>query len=318
MAHETSYSTRWDPQYLALMQRQREEAPVSRYGLPFAQARELLVQERRRSRSDTPAMRAITDEQIDRPGRPIALRHFQPEGALPEALILYLHGGGWCVGSNDTHETILRHLAHASSMTVCGMEYALAPEAPFPAALQEVAAVVDMLLARLPATGPRLVLAGDSAGANLALVEAMRQRDIGAGRLASQVAGLILFYGVFGPGAGSGSRHAYGSGAYGLSLAAQDRYLAAYLAGARPDWRVFPLLGSCTGLPPVYIQAAELDLLRDDSLHLHQALLQAGGRSAWRMREGVPHGYLSQANQFTGAREDLMAAGGFARGCLGL
>ena len=316
---DTAYSTRWDPQYLALMQRQREEAPpVNRYSLPFAQARELLVQERRRSRSDTPAMQAITDERIELPGRTVSLRYFQPAGAMPGALMLYLHGGGWCVGSNETHETILRHLAQASGMTVCGMEYALAPEAPFPTATQEVAAVTDLLLARLPpASGPRLVLAGDSAGANLALVEAMRRRNADASQLAAQIAGLVLFYGVFGPSMNMGSHLAYGSGAFGLSLAAQDRYLGTYLDGASPDWRVFPLMGSLAGLPPIHLQAAELDLLRDDSLDLHQAVLQARGRSALRVRTGVPHGYLSNANLFAGARDDLVAAGGFALGCLG-
>lgn len=310
-------SSGWDPVYRALMESQRAQAPaVNRYQLPFPQARELLEQERRRTRLATPALEGITDERIDLTGRAVPLRFFRPAGAVPDALILYLHGGGWCVGSNETHDTILRHLAQASGITVCGMDYALAPEHPFPAATLEVAAVTDVLRGRLPRGRARLLLAGDSAGANLALVEAMRQRDDRPSHAASQIAGLILFYGIFGPHKATGSHQAYGSGEFGLSTAAQERYIRAYLSGATPDWRVFPLVGSLERLPPVHVQAAELDLLRDDSIALHQALEHVGARPALRVRAGVPHGYLSSAHQFAGARDDLLAAGNFAMACL--
>lgn len=313
----STYATGWDPAYRELLDRERAQAPaVDRYRLPFPQARELLEQERRRSRRETPVLQSVTDEPLVVADRPVHLRHFQPAGAPPDALVLYLHGGGWCVGSNATHETVLRHLAHASGLTVCGMEYALAPEAPFPAALGEVAAVTDLLLQRLPAGRPRLVLAGDSAGANLALVEAMRRRDADPAALRAQIAGLVLFYGVYGPDEGRGSHAAYGGGEFGLSRAAQDRYLQAYLGGATPDWRVFPLQTSVEGLPPLHHQAAELDLLRDDTNVLHQKVQRIGGRSALRVRPGVPHGYLNSANQFEGAREDLIAAGRFAAACV--
>lgn len=313
----SAYATTWDPAYRALVERQRAQAPaVDRYQLPFVQARELLEQERRTTRSETPALQAITDEPIALPGRTVPLRFFRPAGAVPDALVLYLHGGGWCVGSNETHDTILRHLADASGITVCGMDYALAPEAPFPAATREVAAVVERLLGRLPPGTARLLLAGDSAGANLALVEAMRRRDATAAGHPSPIAGLILFYGLFGPHKDTGSHRAYGGGAFGLSAVAQERYLRTYLAGATPDWRVFPLTGSLERLPPVHLQAAELDLLRDDSTALHQALERVGARPALRVRTGVPHGYLSSANQFAGASEDLLAAGRFAAACL--
>jgi acetyl esterase len=318
-AYDTAYATDWDPEYRALADSQRAQVPaVNRYQLPFAQARKLLEQERRRTRSETPALARISDERIVLAGREVPLRFFRPTDAIPDALVLYLHGGGWCVGSNETHDTILRHLAQASGITVCGMDYALAPEHPFPAATREVAAVADHLLGRLPPGQARLLLAGDSAGANLALVEAMRRRDAAAAHTTSPIAGLILLYGIFGPNTGSGSHQAYGSGEFGLSTAAQDRYISAYLDGATPDWRVFPLTtGSFERLPPIHLQAAELDLLRDDSIALHHALKRVDAQPALRVRTGVPHGYLSSANQFAGAREDLLAAGHFSAECLG-
>jgi acetyl esterase len=146
----------------------------------------------------------------------------------------------------------------------------------------------------------------------------MRRRDAAAAHTTSPIAGLILLYGIFGPNTGSGSHQAYGSGEFGLSTAAQDRYISAYLDGATPDWRVFPLTtGSFERLPPIHLQAAELDLLRDDSIALHHALKRVDAQPALRVRTGVPHGYLSSANQFAGAREDLLAAGHFSAECLG-
>lgn len=312
-----AYPRWWEPQMREAVERQRRLSPSSdRYELPFPQARALLLQERRRSQTGLPAMAAISDDVLPLAQRSVPLRLYRPSGASDAALILYLHGGGWCVGSSDTHDTILRHLAQASGVPVCAMDYALAPEHPFPCALLELQAVVDVMVARCAATGARLFLAGDSAGANLVLVEAMRRRDsLGCGP-AGQIAGLLLFYGVYGPAQPGGSHAAYGSGEYGLSIAAQERYVRAYLMGAQADWRVFPLMGDLQGLPPVHLLAAGLDLLLDDTLRLHEAIGAAGGRSLLRVCEGVPHGFLSFANQVSCARAELQEAGRFVRDAL--
>jgi acetyl esterase len=252
-------------------------------------------------------MQAIEASALQVAGRQVGLRWYRAgpasAGAVP---LVYLHGGGWCVGSNDTHDTVLRHLAAASAMPVCGVDYALAPEHPFPAALEDLRAVVDMLLAR----HPRLVLAGDSAGANLVLVEAMRRRDAGA---AEGIAALLLFYGVYAPMGEGGSCAAYGDGEFGLSIAAQRRYLGAYLPRpAGEDPRVFPLLGRLDGLPPAYLLAAELDLLFDDSVRLHHAMAAAGSRSVLRVCRGMNHGFLNHANALPAAAAALREAGAFA------
>ncbi|WP_345541047.1 alpha/beta hydrolase fold domain-containing protein [Variovorax defluvii] len=302
-----------DPQLAQLLEAQRvARGPVDRYALPFPEARLQLLQERRLGQTGEPAMQSIETSGLQVADRWVGLRWYHAGPAEADAVALvYLHGGGWCVGSNDTHDTVLRHLAVASALPVCGVDYSLAPEHPFPAALDDVRAVVDELLAR----HPRVVLAGDSAGANLVLAEAMRRRDAGAGE---GIAALLLFYGVYAPLRESGSCAAYGGGQFGLSVAAQRRYLDAYLpTSASADARVFPLLGRLHGLPPAYLLAAELDLLLDDSVRLHHAMAAAGSRSVLRVCAGMNHGFLNHANLLGAAAGALREAGGFAAAVAG-
>lgn len=293
----------------ALAREQGPGASADRYAMPFPQAREALLAQRRLGQTGAPAMVSIEDELLQTEGRSVGLRWLlpRPHSRRDDDAIVYLHGGGWCVGSNDTHDTILRHLAHASGKVVCGVDYALAPEHPFPAALRDVEAVLDRLMA-VPER--RLALAGDSAGANLALVETMRRRD---DRLPMPQA-LLLYYGVYGPLREGGSFAAYGDGRFGLSCAAQRRYLRAYL-GAEKDSRsprIYPLLGTLDGLPPAWILAAGLDLLRDDSVDLYAAWRQAGSEAKLHVAEGLPHGYLNHAATVPAAARDLATSAAFA------
>jgi acetyl esterase len=304
------YPRAFDPRMAVILAQQRAAAPaVDRYALPFEQARELLLRERRRSQTGLPRMRAIDDGQLQVAWRRVGLRWYRPEAACAPAPIVYLHGGGWCVGSSETHDTLLRHLAAGSGMPVCSVDYSLAPEHPFPAALEDVADVVDAVVAQ---HGP-VVLAGDSAGANLALVEAMRRRD--AQPAAGAIVGLLLFYGVFGPLRDGGSFAAYGNGEFGLSCSAQRRYLDAYLSEGSnaADPRVFPLRGEAGGLPPTLLLAAGLDMLLDDSVHMQHAMSAAGTPALLSVVPGVPHGFLNLADALPPAAQALADAGAFAR-----
>lgn len=284
--------------------------PVDRYALPFPEARARLIAERRRSQTGLPAMHSIDEASMQVDGRRVGMRWYRAQPGDGRAPIVYLHGGGWCVGANDTHDTLLRHLAAASGLPVCGVDYALAPEHPFPAALHDLRGVLDAVQAMPEFEGRPPMLAGDSAGANLALLEAMRRRDAGE----PLPAALLLFYGVFAPMRDAGSCAAFGNGDFGLSRVAQQRYVDAYLTPATPeDARVYPLLGALHGLPPTYVMAAGLDMLLDDSVHLHHAIAAAGGASTLRVWRGVTHGFLNLANQLPAAAQALREAGAYVQ-----
>ena len=313
------YSQTLAPELERLLAAQRLGGPkIDRYALPFPQSRQALVDERRRTRGTPLAMHEVHDEVLVVGNRTVGLRWFLAnEECRSRTPLIYLHGGGWCVGSNETHDTVLRHLASATRMPVCGVDYALAPEHPFPAALDDVRAVTDMVLARNASSGlPRQVaMAGDSAGATLAIGEALRRRDAGLG---GDIAALVLFYGVFTTPRASGSFAAYGDGRFGLSLHAHARYLDAYLPpSVRDDPRAFPLHAKLTGMPPTYLLAAELDPLFDESVEMHRAMAAASSPAELAIAPGMPHGFLNQANGLPQAAQALRDSAAFIQRMLG-
>ncbi|WP_028601054.1 alpha/beta hydrolase [Ottowia thiooxydans] len=297
------YAQRLDPALARLLEQQAEGvAKVDRYAVPFPESRKLLEEARIRTHANRVSMHRVVNEDLLTNGRLVKLRWYYPSADHAQCTpIVYLHGGGWCVGSNLTHDTVLRHLAYAAQAPVCGVEYSLAPEYPFPAALEDVRAVIDFLCG--PSSklkeGGELILAGDSAGANLALVEAMRRRDEDA---TSDISALILYYGCYGPHREGGSFEAYGDGRFGLSNQAQARYLEAYMpTSSGSDWRIFPLEGELRGLPPTYVLAAELDPLYDDSIDLYRVLKDCGVPAELAVAHALPHGFLNQANDLPAA-----------------
>ena len=234
---------------------------------------------------------------------------FIPPDADPLRVVLYLHGGGWCVGSIATHAAVMKWIAIECGCEVVGLDYALAPEQPFPAASEDVAASVAWLGTARP--NARYVIAGDSAGANLALVEALAQRDRGDG----SVAGLALYYGTYGPRRDTGSFAAFGPEGFGLTNDAMDRYIAAYapsLARSR-DPRVYPLFADLRGLPPVLSIAAGCDPLLDDSTDMQRAMQAAGVASELVVMPGLLHGSLAYWRMLDAARDAFTRTGRFVR-----
>lgn len=300
-----------------------------RYALPFAESRAQLLRERRWWIEDGPPMARVTDRTIESGPRRVRLRCYlprtlEPGGAGP---IVYLHGGGWCVGSVDTHDAIIRHLARACGRVAIGVDYALAPEAPFPAALEDVDAALDHLAAEGTLT-PDWILAGDSAGAHLALLATLgaRERAAETDSRWRLPAALLLFYGVYFPVRQTASLQWFGAGDYGLSLAALERYQAAFLGGraaaevpaafiASERLRPVPSGASLPlqPLPPVWLAAAGLDPLLDDSLELAEALAAAGSPHRLRIYPAVIHGFLSYTRMLGAARAAFDDAAAFLR-----
>jgi acetyl esterase len=241
--------------------------------------------------ADRPAVPVVQNHVLPGPHGPIPVRLYRPvaDGLLP--VLVYLHGGGYVLGSLDTHDRVMRLLALKSGAAVLGVDYRLAPEHRFPVQIEETAAVLDWIAtqaASVELDRRRVALGGDSAGAHLALGVARTRKPTD-----QKLKALILYYGAFGL-ADSGSRRRLGVAASGLSREDLAYYDQSYLGRPAPigDPRYDCLAGDLAGLPPAYILACELDPLLDDSLALAARLADAGAPHRLHRYDGVLHGFL--------------------------
>ncbi|MHC8364772.1 alpha/beta hydrolase [Pseudomonas sp. ZT5P21] len=228
----------------------------------------------------------------------VPVRSYQPpvsSAAGGDPCVVYLHGGGWVVGDLDSHDFICAELASTLGVLVIAVDYRLAPEHPFPAAFEDCLKVWRALR-----TGPfqldpaRSLVAGDSAGGNLAAALCLALRDAGEPLPAAQV----LIY----PGLGGDQRLPSRSECVDaplLSTSDLDCYHALYLRGSRkPGAYAMPLLaGDLRGLPPALIAAAQFDPLRDDGVLYAERLNAAGVAATLYFGEGLVHGCLRARGQ---------------------
>ncbi|MFM9916653.1 MAG: alpha/beta hydrolase, partial [Rhizobacter sp.] len=188
--------------------------------------------------------------------------------AAPAGVVLYLHGGAYCVGSPVTHRSLTARLALVTGLPVFALDYRLAPEHCFPAGLDDAVAAFRALSSE----GRPVVLAGDSAGGGLALATALALRDAGS----TLPAALVLLS----PWVDVSLRDAPATEPPGeamLSVAWAAACAAHYLGGTSADAPlVSPLFADLRGLPPTLIQAGTDELLHDQALQLETALMAAG------------------------------------------
>jgi acetyl esterase len=296
---------------LPILERLRAAPAVNYAAMPIVAARGLFEQGAAPWRAMAPAVAHVEDLTIPGPAAPMRARLYRPSGG-PVPLILFVHGGGWTFGSVDTHEVEMRHLALAAGAAVLGFNYRLAPEHPFPAGMDDVLAAFAFAesggLGR-DVDSTKITIAGDSAGANLALAAMIARRDDG---LALPRAA-AFFYGCFAPDFDTGSHRACGDGSFGISSERMRWYWRNFMG--HDDFGVkslaAPLRAELSGLPPIYLAAAGLDPLRDDTLALGRALAAAGVVHRIDATPGVIHGYLRFASELPAARATLDAAGAF-------
>jgi len=276
---------------------------AARYaGVPLAQARDM----RRADAMAVWAAGAPTPDrtethQIAAAGREIAVRLHRPQGDGPGAAILWAHGGGWMFGSVDGDAHLHGCLSVRPGLVSAGVTYRLAPEHPFPAAVEDVAAAFLWLQTNAGGLGldpAQIAIGGASAGANLAVAACLTLRDEGH----PLPAAMALFYGVFGDDFDTPSYRAFGAGQHGLSRAGMMQFFAAY-AGGSPlaDPRIAVLGADLAGLPPAWIAAAGLDVLRDDQHRFAAALRDHGVPCAIQEYPTLPHGFASRAGHMRDA-----------------
>lgn len=224
------------------------------------------------------------------------------------ASILYLHGGGWVTGGIEESDLFARELAAATGCSVVSVGYRLAPEAPFPAALEDAEAVLDWMPNNLP-----VVVMGDSAGGNLATVLAMRARD----RRGPAIAAQVLAYPVTDAGMATESYRIFADGPL-LSAKLLDWFWGHYLPDveARRHPHASPLLGHLEDLPPAFVLTAENDPLRDEGEAYAEALKAAGVPVRARRYDGQIHGFLTLVGRFDGGALALTDIAAFLRGTL--
>jgi acetyl esterase len=221
----------------------------------------------------------------------IPARAYRPQVPAdgPAGAVLWLHGGGWVMGDVEGFDHVCRALCNAAGHAVLSVDYRLAPEHPFPAAVQDAVAAVAWALdeggaRQLRAEPGRLVVGGDSAGGHLAAVAARHH----AGALRGQ----LLVYPALDPARDSAAYREFRDGPL-LTDASMQACWAAFLGDADPqDPDASPLRADVGGLPPAWIAVAGIDPLRDDGRRYATALGRAGVPVVLREWDTMSHGFL--------------------------
>ncbi|MBW8848802.1 MAG: alpha/beta hydrolase [Burkholderiales bacterium] len=253
-----------------------------------------------------PADVDVTPHEARFAGHDVNVRIYKPRdaaGALP--VTLYFHGGGFVLGDLEGYDAVCRQLCADSGVMIVSAAYRLAPEHPYPAAIEDSFAALGWVAEAIRGFGgdpTRLAVMGDSAGAALAATAALLARDAGGPAIAFQLL-------VYPPAAGahdgdypSRERHAAGPT---LTKRTMDYFNRHYYgaAGKAPDWRGAPLLApSLAGLPPTLLVLAAHDALRDEAMAYGKALGAAGNAVTVVEYHGLAHGFISMAGAVPAAR----------------
>jgi acetyl esterase len=246
---------------------------------------------------------SVEERTLPGPVGDLAARVYRPEtdGALPTVVLF--HGGGWVIGDLDTHDNMARSICRDCDAVVVSVDYRLAPEAPFPAAVEDAVAATRWAGEHLAELGgsETLAVAGDSAGGNLAAVVAQQLRDSSGPALAAQ----LLVYPATDVLGDYPSRQENAEG-YFLDVPAMEWFMRHYAAGHSDlaDPRLSPLQApSLAGLPPAVVVTAEFDPLRDEGAAYATALSAAGVHVDYREFDGMIHGFIDMGPHSTAAQK---------------
>ncbi|HEY1855626.1 MAG TPA: alpha/beta hydrolase [Solirubrobacterales bacterium] len=262
-------------------------------------------------------MERVEERSLPGPAGPLPTRFYVPFGQpadAPAPLLVHYHGGGFVIGDLDTADGVCRLLAEASGASVLSVDYRLAPEHPFPAAVEDAWAAFAWAAANAAALGAdpaRIAVGGDSAGGNLAAAVTLLAREGGGAAPGAQ----LLIYPVTDTEGTMPSRRTYAEG-YILTKADMDAFEAAYLPdGAdHADARVSVLHGADpSALPPAYVVTAGFDPLRDEGEAYALRLREAGNRVALRRHPGLIHSFANETAVSPTALAAMLEAAGALR-----
>ncbi len=289
------------PQARALLDSIEQRGVTPTHLLPPVDARAAYRERRHVTQPAPPEVGGVAS--LDAGGVPARL--YRPLGAasVPLPVLVYFHGGGWVIGDLDTHDTLCRQLANHAGCAVVSVDYRLAPEHPFPAAVDDAVAATRFVHAHAGTFGldaARLAVGGDSAGGNLAAVVAITARDAGALPIAYQ----LLIYPATDQHRRAASRATNGDG-YLLTRDTMAYFTGHYLPdpAMHDDWRASPLLHADLGrLPPALVVTAGFDPLRDEGLVYADRLSAAGTPTTAVCFERQIHGFVPMGRVLDEAR----------------
>ena len=295
-----------DPDAAAVYQAFQEAGRPAYETLTAPEAREYYLAARLVVNPDPPEQESVRELSIPAPHGAIPARLYTPkklrktDGLAP--CLVYFHGGGWVIGNLETHDVACRQLAQEGELIVISVDYRLAPEHKFPAAIDDAITATKWVAANAHELGidaARLMVGGDSAGGNLAAVVSLAARDGGPA-----IAGQVLIY----PATDFAMKHPSHSEPETSILLTHSVirwFRDHYLNGAADihDWRASPArAATLIGLPPAYVLTAGADPLRDEGDEYARRLKEAGASVTYKHFPGQFHGFftmgklLDQAN----------------------
>jgi acetyl esterase len=274
------------------------------YEVGPAEARAMMAKSRHVADVPTGELALIRDLSMPGPGGGIGLRLYDArERREAGPLFLFFHGGGFVLGDLDSHEPFCAEMAREMDMPVLSVDYRLAPEYPWPAGVEDAIAAARWAAGSPETLGREvtgLVVCGDSAGGNFAIVVSLALRDEPA---AVPVLAQWPIYPAADPNKGYPSRTDFGEG-YLLSAKGMDWFDSCYQADV-DDWRYAPLVKSQQGMPPTLVVTAGLDPIRDQGRAYAAACVEAGVPTTFREAEGNIHGFINLRKAVPSSAEDI-------------
>jgi acetyl esterase len=305
-----------DPQARLLLDQFASMGAPLLHEMTVPEARQLMDTMRTMSPPGDPVAR-VQDRNVPGPAGDIPVRLYHPGGGS-RPLLIYFHGGGWVLGSLESHDGTLRELCNAAGCAILAVDYRLAPEHRFPAAVDDCWAAATWAAANadsLEADADRIAVGGDSAGGNLTAVIAQLARDRQGLPLRFQ----LLVYPATDATTDTPSYRENATG-YFLELESMRWFYDHYLGrdGDRSDPRVSPLrTADLHGLPPALVITAEFDPLRDEGEAYAERLRAAGVPVTLTRYHGMIHGFFGMGAMLDQGRAAVAEAAAALRTALG-
>ncbi len=252
---------------------------------------------------EPPELGGVTDAELPGPAGVLPIRVYTPVGTGPFPIVAFFHGGGFTIGSIESHDPVCRQLCAQVNAVVVSVDYRLAPEHPFPAAVDDAFAATVWIAehaSELGGDAARLAVAGDSAGGNLAAVVCLMARDAGGPAIAFQT----LIYPTVDARGGYPSIEENRDGPF-LSADTMRWFYEQYhpTPGRESEWQASPILApDLSGLPPALILTAEFDPLRDEGEAYAEALRAAGNTVTVTRYDGMTHMFFQLWGVIDGAK----------------